>query len=79
MISSVRLPRLVKSSPTQSNSSRIQPTPIPRVTRPPETRSSVTTSRAVRSGWCRGSMQTLVASRMVVVAHATKDSNTNGL
>ena len=45
--SSVRGPRSVKGSPSAENSSASQPTPMPRITRPCDSTSSVATSFAM--------------------------------
>ena len=65
--SSVRTPRSSKEAPITSNSSRIQPTPIPSKTRPPLIRSSVATCFAATTGLCCGRMRTPVPSLIRVV------------
>ncbi len=56
IISLVRLPRVPKSRPSASNSSRIQPTPMPSATRPLEIWAAVATVFATSSTWRSGRM-----------------------
>ena len=61
MYSSVRRPRRSNGTPSASNSSRIQPTPMPSSTRPPDRRSRVATSFASTSGLRCGRIRMPVA------------------
>jgi hypothetical protein len=58
--STVRAARSSKGMPTPSNSSRHQPTPAPRITRPPERWSAVARALAVWTGFRYGMTRTLV-------------------
>ncbi len=53
--SSARLPRVRKSAPISSNSSSIQPTPMPRATRLPISDVIEASCLATPSGWRSGS------------------------
>ena len=72
--SSIRSPRLRYSTLQASNSSRSQPAPSPRVSRPPESTSSVATCLAATTGWRSGRTSTLVPSPIRVVTAAANDS-----
>src|SRR5713101_7068443 len=66
MHSSMRAPRVPKSSPSASYSDSCQPTPTPRRTRPPERVSSVLTCLATSVGCRCGSTSTSVTSRVTL-------------
>jgi hypothetical protein len=78
MYSSVRAARSAKSNPRKRNSSSSQPMPTPRITRPPDSLSSVATSLAVTSGLRWGRIRMPVARLTVVVRAATKASQIRG-
>jgi hypothetical protein len=72
MYSSVTAPRRSNSgAPSASNSSRIQPTPTPSVTRPFDSTSMVASAFAVSTGLRYGTIITLVTRRRRVVLAAT--------
>ena len=68
--SSMRRPRSWKDSPRRANSSAIQPTPTPKITRPPERWSALAICLAVMIGCRIGSTVTLVPMRIRVVRAA---------
>ena len=69
--SSVTAPRSSNGgAPSASNSSRSQPTPAPRITRPRERTSIVASILAATSGLRYGTTMTLIPSRVRVVAWA---------
>ena len=78
MSSSVRAPRVLKSMPTDSSSSRIQPTPMPSRSRPPDRTSMVASRLARGSAWCSGRTSTPVANTMRRVWAARKASRSRG-
>ncbi len=78
MLSSARRPRLAKSAPQASSSSRIHPTPTHSRTRPPESRSRVASRLASTTGWWAGSTSTPVASPIRLVPPATKARRSRG-
>ena len=71
-------PRRSKSTPSASYSSRCQPVPTPRSTRPPESTSSVATLLARSAAGRNGAMSTPVASRTDDVAAAMAVSAVSG-
>ena len=71
MYSSVTLPRSSNGSVRKvSNSSFIQPTPAPTITRPPDKTSRLASIFAVTMGLRYGRIMTLVTKRMRCVAPA---------
>ncbi len=71
MNSSVTRPRSLKEGAFSAwNSSSIQPTPAPRMMRPPESTSMVASIFAVTTGFRYGMMRTLVPMRMRLVSAA---------
>ena len=76
--SSVRAPRFPKFCPRTSNSSSNQPTPIPKMNRPPESWSTSATCFATSKGLCIGSTTTLVPSVMRLVCAARNESTVKG-
>ncbi len=68
--SAARRPRRANGTPRAANSSADHPMPTPRVSRPPDSTSSVAACFAVSTGLCSGSSSTPVASPMVLVAAA---------
>ncbi len=62
-------------SPNARNSSSEEPPPSPRISRPPESRSSVSAIFATMAGGRYGTPSTRVATRIRVVAAATQDSS----
>ena len=74
----VRAPRRSNGTPSASNSSRDQPMPMPSVSLPPLSVSSVAACLATSTGLCSGSSSTPVAIRMVEVAAAAKLNPING-
>ena len=75
--SRVREARCLYGTPSNSNSSSIQPTPAPKITRPPEATSSEATTRAMSSGCRYGTIVTLVPSRTVFVTGTSRPRTTN--
>ncbi len=71
MVSSIRRPRVEKSSPSASYSAACQPTPTPRRIRPPDSVSSVLTCLATSVAWRCGSTSTSVDSVTRLVTAAT--------
>ena len=71
-------PRRVNGTPSASNSCLAQPTPTPKMKRPPLNRSTVAAMRAVRSGLRYGMMMTVVPSSTRRVAAASQPSVVNG-
>jgi hypothetical protein len=78
MASSVQAPRRAYGTPNSSISSRIQPTPAPRITRPGARWSSVASIFAVSTGWRCGSTSTLVPRRAREVTAAASVSAVSG-
>ena len=76
--SSVRAPRRSHGIPRASNSSRSQPTPMPRSTRPPVRASMVPSCLARTTGLRSGRMRIPVARRMVDVWAPTQVSQVSG-
>ena len=72
MYSSARLPRRSNGTPTASNSSFSQPTPMPSSMRPPLRKSMVATCLASTSGLRCGRISTPVMNLSRVVAAATQ-------
>ena len=70
MDSSIRRPRVLKSTPRKSNSSRTQPAPAPRATRPLDRIEAVATDFATSKGCRSGKMWISVAKRSRLVATA---------
>ena len=64
--------------PSASNSSLSQPTPTPRLTRPPDMESSVPSDLANTTGLRWGRIKMPVPNRRVVVAVATHVSQISG-
>src|SRR5271169_4122692 len=62
MPSSMRRPRSLNGTPSASNSASSQPTPAPRINRPPDRFCRVANSLASGSGWRIGRTRTLVPS-----------------
>ena len=76
MYSSVTLPRSAKGgAPIASNSSFIQPAPMPRVTRPPDSTSIVASCLAASTAGRCGMTMTEVTSRSLLVRAATNASS----
>ena len=71
MASLVRGPRSRYGTFINANSSSCQPTPSPRIVRPPESTSSVAHSLAKYTGLRSGSTSTMVPSLMVRVTPAS--------
>src|SRR6185369_3362111 len=65
-----RLHRVFGSTPNATNSSSTEPVPHTRSRRPFDRMSTVDASSATRRGWCRGSKNTFVCSRMCEVRAA---------
>ena len=76
--SSVRAPRRSHGIPRASNSSRSQPTPMPRSIRPPVRASMVPSCLARTTGLRSGRMRIPVARRMVEVWAPTQVSHVSG-
>ena len=76
--SSDQAPRSANGAPRSSISSRIQPTPAPRMTRPPERWSSVASALAASTGWRWGRTSTVVPSFARSVTPATMASAVSG-
>ena len=74
----MRAVRPSNGMPDASYSSRCQPVPTPRSSRPPETTSSVAAIFASRTAGRSGVISTPVASRMRDVAPAIADSMVSG-
>src|SRR5438552_3775857 len=71
MPSSMRRPRSLNGTPSAANSGSSQPTPTPRISRPPDKLCNVDNSLASGSGWRIGRTITLVPSRTRSVTAAT--------
>ncbi len=78
MSSSVRAPRVVKSMPSASNSSRIHPTPTPSRILPPDNPSIVATRLASDTAEYCGSTRMPVANTIRRVTPARKASRSSG-
>ena len=78
MLSLRRPPRSSKRTPVELNSSATQPAPTPAISRPPDSRSSVASSRAISTGGLSAIMLTLVPSSTRSVTAATYDSAIHG-
>ena len=74
----MRRPRSLWGTPIRWNSSSCQPTPTPRIVRPPESRSSVAHSLAKYAGLRKGSTRTMVPSLIVRVTPASAESRAIG-
>ena len=78
--SSRRRTRSRSDTPRPSNSSSRQPSPTPRIKRPPEIRSTVAASSAMRIGSCSGisSSPVPISTRLVRAAIAAQSGNNDG-
>ena len=76
--SSRRRPRVRKSSPSASYSTRFQPLPTPRISRPPESRSTSAACLATSAVWRWGRISTPVASSMRAVCPASQAKSASG-
>ncbi len=76
--SSVMAPRSANGTPRMADSAASQPAPIPRITRPPLSASSVETIFAVTTALRYGTMSTVVPSLTRLVAPAATARVTNG-
>jgi hypothetical protein len=70
MYSRARWARRSNGTPSAANSSASQPTPAPKISRPPDSRSTVAAVFARISGLCSGTRQIPVPSRIVLVQAA---------
>ena len=78
MPSSMRRPRSRNGTPSASNSASSQPTPAPRINRPPDRFCNVASSLASGSGWRIGNTSTLVPSPTRLVQAAAQVSVSTG-
>ena len=78
MFSSLRFPRSLNGTPIASNSSFIQPTPVPSSMRPFDMKSSVASSFASTTGLRCGKMRIPVARLISLVAAAMYVSQIRG-
>ncbi len=74
----MRAPRSAKTEPKASYSVGHQPRPTPRDTRPPDSSSRVATCSATWRGWCTGSWNIPVPTRIRSVRAATAASTVSG-
>ena len=71
-------PRFSNGTPSASNSCRAQPTPMPKMKRPPQRLSTCAVMRAVSSGWRYGTMITVVPSSRRRAFAASQPSSVKG-
>nr|WP_246273170.1 hypothetical protein [Phytohabitans houttuyneae] len=76
--SSVIRPRSRNGAPTAANSGSDQPTPVPRMNRPPVNWSMLLAMRATSSGWRYGTIVTVVPSSSRSVSPPSHASVVNG-
>ena len=71
-------PRRSNGTPSAANSWRAQPTPTPKMKRPPDRRSTFAAIRAVSTGCRYGSTMTVVPISTRLVMPASQPSVVNG-